>query len=156
MSKLLTELYPALRVTLGDDPSAVQPIFTDAQILGYLQTSIDMGIAPSCLGLSDDRLSLDPEPPNADTLGYYILKTAYWIQSSDTPVNIKTRAMSVSVNNNARRDTLFALEAMIHELESEGEICGETGSSTVLFDVDCNTYLYNAFRDCPYCQKHTH
>ncbi len=150
MSKPLSECYTALRIALGDDPSAIQPSFTNAQLDGILQSAIDLGLAPDCIGLNADRNALDPAPKNADTLGYYILKAALFVQTTDTPVNIKTRPMSVSVNNVARRDTLHGLERLIHELECDGNICDETANGTIIADPDCQTFLTSALGDCAF------
>ena len=53
--------------------------------------------------------------------------------------------MQVSVNPNARRDSLNTIEILIHRLSEKGNICGGTESSTVMIDVDCATYMETAF-----------
>ena len=149
MAKALSDLYTHLRISLGDDPSGLQPSYSDEQCKNILQAAVEMGLAPECITLSVDRQSIDPDPPNNDTLGLFIIKAALFVQGSDTPVDIRTRPMSVSVNNVARRDTLYALERMAYELENNGKICGASGNRTVIVDVDCHTYLCSELRDCP-------
>ncbi len=149
MGQPIEECRLPLRIALGDDPSAITPSYTDEQLDSIIMGAIQMGLAPECVGLSDDKTKLDPAPPNNETFGYLILKAAHMALGGDTPVNVKTRAMQVSVNPNARRDTLRTIEMLIHQLEQKGNICGTSESSTVMASSDCATYMDKVLL-CPY------
>ena len=145
MPLLIEDCRTPLRIALGDDPSAMVTSYTNEQLDSIIKSSIMMGIAPECLELNDDKTAIDPPPVNKDTFGMLILSAAQFVLNTDTPVNIKTRAMNVSVNPNARRDTLHAIELMIYKLEQKGNICGDGTGEAAMMSQDCMTYFDTEF-----------
>lgn len=162
MAKPLSEIRDMMRIALGDDIAALASSYTDAQIDSIITSTVKMGLGPKCVGLNDDEDCLDPEPPNYDTLGYLILQAAFHVIGSDTPVNVKSRAMTVSVNPQHRKLTLDTIRTQIHRLQSKGNLCGNKGSASMVVTTDCHTYLCSAFShgdhsgqdSYPHCDSH--
>lgn len=120
--------------------------YVDAQINGALRTAVRMGHVP-CLSLAvGDPESLAAEPSNPDTWGYLVAKAAHILIGGQTPISIRTRALSVMSDPAGRRDSLSYIETMLSDIDSRGNVCGSASdtSSKGLFGTvgDVITYCY--------------
>lgn len=129
MAYELSNFHEALRALVGDEGSpAAGYDYVDEQLDGALRTVVRMGWLP-CLSVSSaDPSKLEAEPPNPDTWGWLVAKAAHILIGGETPVSIRTRAISVLADPAARRDSLAYIEAMLSEIDARGNLCGPAGS----------------------------
>lgn len=121
----LSNFHESVRALIGDEGDAVGGYdYLEAQLNGALRSVVRMGFIP-CLALdSQDANKLAAEPPNPDTWGYLVAKAAHILVGGETPVSIRTRALSVLADPAARRDSLAYIESMLSEIDARGNICG--------------------------------
>ncbi len=126
----LTNFFEAQRALLGDEGDDVAGYdFQSAQLAASLRTVVRMGHIPGVTlsGLND----LSAEPPNPDTWGYLVARAAHILIGGAAPVNIRTRALSISSDPSGRRDSLSFIETMISDIDARGNVgggAGDTGS----------------------------
>ena len=148
----LSYFHEAVRALLGDEGDAVAGFdVQDAQINGSLRTVVRMGFVP-CLLLdpANDAQLLAP-PANADTWAYLVAKAAHILIGGDTPISIRTRALSVMADPAARRDSLAYIESMLSEIDARGNVCGsasDTGHKG-LFGAVGDVVTYCKLWGCP-------
>ena len=89
-----------------------------------------MGFIPSlAMGSASDALAAAPSNP--DTWGYLVAKAAHILVGGAQPVNLRTRAISLSSDPSARRDSLSYIEAMLSEIDSSGNVGGSASDTSV-------------------------
>lgn len=121
----LSNFHEALRMALRDEGDPVGGYdYSVDQLNGGLRSVVKMGMIPGLeLSAGDPPiLSLAAEPANPDLWGVYVLKTARFMISGGILESMSTRAMSSRQDASSRRDAVSALEAMIYEIESRGNI----------------------------------
>lgn len=119
----LSSFHEALRALIGDGGSlATGYDYMDEQLDGALRTVVKMGFVP-CLALEDEA-SLVAAPANADTWAFLVAKAAHVFYGGANPVNIRTRAISVTQEAAARRDSLSWIETMLSDIDARGNVCG--------------------------------
>lgn len=125
----LANFHEAVRALVGDEGDlATGYDLLDAQLGAALRTVVRMGFVP-CLALDADPEKLAVEPPNPDTWGYLAAKAAHLLIGGETPVSIRTRALSVQADPAARRDSLAYIESMLSEIDARGNVCGGAGGN---------------------------
>jgi hypothetical protein len=127
----LSNFHEALRALIGDEGDVVAGYdYAASQLDGALRTVVRMGFLP-CLALDPgDAESLAQAPANADTWAYLVAKAAHLLCGGQTPVSIRTRALSVMTDPAARRDSLAYIESMLSEIDARGNVCGAAGEIT--------------------------
>lgn len=125
----LVNFHEAMRALLGDegDPASGYDYVAE-QLDGALRTVVRMGFLP-CLTIAPDSGYLTDAPVNPDTWGYLVARAALLMLGGAAPINIRTRAISVSSDAGARRDSLAAVEAMVCEIDARGNVCGAAGDT---------------------------
>lgn len=121
----LSTFHEAVRALIGDEGDAVAGYdYQESQLNGALRTVVRMGFVP-CLALDpQDQESLADAPANPDTWAYLVAKAAHILIGGETPVSIRTRAISVLADPAARRDSLAYIESMLSEIDGRGNVCG--------------------------------
>ena len=124
MSYLLNNFHEAVRALVGDEGDlATGYDYAEAQLSAALRTVVRMGQVPS-LAMAASADALAAEPGNPDTWGYLAARAAHVLIGGATPVNLRTRAISLSTDPSARRDALSYIETMISEIDSRGNVGG--------------------------------
>ncbi len=120
----LSEFHEALRAALRDEGDAVAGYdYAEDQLNAGLRSVIRMGMVPGLtLANGNPPLQLADAPASPDLWGFFVLKTARFMISGGILENLSTRAMSSRLDATSRRDAVSALETMIHEIESRGNI----------------------------------
>ncbi len=120
----LSNFHEAVRALVGDEGDTATGFdVADAQVDAALRTVVRMGQVPSLLmGATTDVLQA--APGNPDTWGYLVAKAAHILIGGAQPVSIRTRALSLSSDPAARRDSLTFIEAMISEIDARGNVGG--------------------------------
>lgn len=128
----LSNFHEAVRALIGDEgdlPTGYD--YQESQLDAALRTVVRMGFLP-CLALDAlNPAKLADPPSNPDTWGYLAAKAAHILIGGETPVSIRTRALSVLSDPAARRDSLSYIEAMLCEIDSRGNLCGSATATTV-------------------------
>lgn len=121
----LSNFHESVRALIGDEGDSVGGYdYLAEQLDGALRSVVRMGFVP-CLAIdAQDSAALAAEPVNADTWGYLVAKAAHILVGGETPVSIRTRALSVLADPAARRDSLAYIESMISEIDARGNVCG--------------------------------
>ncbi len=121
----LSNFHEAVRALMGDEGNIVGGYdILDAQLDGGLRTVVRMGFVP-CLSLDPaNSAQLVDAPINPDTWAYLAAKAAHILIGGDTPISIRTRALSVLADPAARRDSLAYIESMLSEIDARGNVCG--------------------------------
>ena len=127
----LSNFHEAVRALIGDEGDSVAGYdYQAAQLDGALRTVIRMGFVP-CLAVDSSAAdSLAAAPLNADTWAYIVAKAAHLLIGGETPVSIRTRAISVLADPAARRDSLAYIESMLSEIDARGNVCGLATDTT--------------------------
>lgn len=121
---LLSNFHEAVRALVGDEGDlATGYDYSEAQLSAALRTVVRMGQVPS-LAMAATPDALAAEPGNPDTWGYLAAKAAHVLIGGATPVNLRTRAISLSTDPSARRDALAYIEAMLSEIDARGNVGG--------------------------------
>lgn len=124
MSYPLSTFHEAVRSLIGDEGDLATGFdVADVQVSAALRTVVRMGQVPS-VRMSSDPGALAAEPVNPDTWGYLVAKAAHVLIGGAQPVTIRTRALSLSSDPAARRDSLTFLESMISEIDARGNVGG--------------------------------
>ncbi len=147
----LSNFYETVRTLLNDGGDAVNGWdFPDAQLSAGLRSVVRMGFLP-CLALSSgaNPETLTDAPPNPDTWGYLAAKAAHLMIGGGMDENIKTRAISISVNPVSRRDAVTFIETMLSDLDARGNLCGSATDTSHkgLFATQGDVITYVAI--CP-------
>ena len=122
----LSNFHETVRTLLNDGGDSVEGWdFTDAQLNAALRSVVRMNFLP-CLALAGgaNPVTLADAPPNPDTWGYLAAKAAHLMIGGGMDENIKTRAISISVNPVSRRDAVTFIETMLSDLDARGNLCG--------------------------------
>lgn len=128
MSYQLSEFHEAVRALLGDEGDEIEGYdYRAAQLDSALRTVVRMGFLP-CLSLDSGSppVALVEAPANPDTWAYLAAKAAHILVGGSSPVSFRTRALSVTTEAAARRDTLSYIEKMISDIDARGNVCGKS------------------------------
>jgi hypothetical protein len=143
----LSNFHEAVRSLAGDQGDlATGYDLLDEQLDAALRTVVRMGFLP-CLTL-DDAGRLAEAPPNADTWGFLAAKAAHILIGGDTPVSIRTRAISLLADPAARRDSLAYIESMLSEIDARGNLCATTTGFKGLFGAVGDVITYCKLGGC--------
>lgn len=125
----LVNFHEAVRALLGDEGDAATGFdYRDAQLSAALRTVVQMGHVPGVV--LDGRDSLAAAPANPDTWGYLVARAAHILIGGAQPVNIRTRALSISADPSGRRDSLSFIETMISDIDARGNVGGGAGDTS--------------------------
>lgn len=147
----LENFHESVRALAGDEGDVVSGFdLTDSQLNAALRTVVRLGFLP-CLAIDSSYTdSLVAEPPNADTWGFLAAKAAHILIGGETPVSIRTRALSVLADPAARRDSLAYIESMLSDIDARGNLCGTASASknAGLFGVVGDVVTYCKLGGC--------
>ena len=144
MPYLLSQFHEALRALVGDEGDlATGYDYSEAQLSAALRSVVRMGFVPSLvMGTTTDALAA--APVNPDTWGFLVAKAAHILIGGATPVNLRTRAISLSSDPSARRDSLAYIEAMLSDIDARGNVGGLATDTTTkgLFGTMADVVTY--------------
>lgn len=128
----LQNFHESVRALVGDQGDlATGYDYLDAQLNAALRTVVKMGHVP-CLAMDSgsNEESLVSAPINPDTWGYLAAKAAHILVGGNTPISVRTRALSYMADPAGRRDSLSYIEAMLSDIDARGNVCGSATDTT--------------------------
>lgn len=156
MAYAFANFHVALRTVLGDAGTAATGYDYHAEQLdGALATVVNMGFVP-CVSVDPSGEALVEPPVNPATWGFMVAKAAHLLIGGATPESFRTRALSITVEASARRDTLSHIEAMLSELEAGGNVCGVAGDVAYKGLVGVQEDFITRFKVRHHCHHHHH
>lgn len=143
----ITSFFENLRVALGDVGSNGVYQYKDEQLAGAIRTTIETGLGPKGVTISEDRLNLDPAPATFDARGFMIFQAALLLIGGRQNVNFATRAMKVTHNPAERAASIEHYRRKIKELEESGDPHGTGGRKFFGVWTDFENHVFR--HTCP-------
>ena len=131
---VLAAFHNNLRTALADQGVGGVFAWKDEVLNGALLSVMQMGLGPAGVVVNDSEDGFDPGPVSTDARGLLVLHAALLLMGGQLPVGFKTRALSVSIREGERKETIAHLRRLIQRVEQDGDPHG-TGGGGMCFGV---------------------